>query len=84
MNNLYARWFVNENIVKSKEILSATVNGVAFRHVIVATNVAKGGIPMEQYVRPEVLASFSEEEVVEEAAVCASYGLPVINIGGGN
>lgn len=40
---------------------------------------------MEQYVRPEVLASFSEAEVVEEAAVCAKYGLPVVNPGpGGN
>ena len=29
---------------------------------------------MEHYVRPEVLASYTEEELVEEAAVCVSYG----------
>jgi hypothetical protein len=29
---------------------------------------------MEHYVRPEVLATYSEEELVEEAAVCQSYG----------
>lgn len=33
---------------------------------------------MEQYVRPEVLASYSEAELVEEAAVCADYGTPVV------
>ena len=36
---------------------------------------------MEHYVRPEVLASYSEEELVEEAAVCVAYG-PVLNQGG--
>jgi hypothetical protein len=36
---------------------------------------------MEHYVRPEVLASYSEEELVEEAAVCHAYG-PVLT--GGN
>jgi hypothetical protein len=29
---------------------------------------------MEHYVRPEVLATYSEEELVEEATVCQSYG----------
>jgi len=29
---------------------------------------------MEQYVRPEVLASYTEAELIEEAAVCLSYG----------
>jgi hypothetical protein len=38
---------------------------------------------MEHYVRPEVLASYTEEELVEEAAVCIVYGtLP--QSGGGN
>jgi hypothetical protein len=32
---------------------------------------------MTQYVRPEVLMSYSVEELVEEAAVCASYGVPI-------
>jgi hypothetical protein len=27
-----------------------------------------------QYVRPEVLATYTEEELVEEAAVCVAYG----------
>lgn len=27
-----------------------------------------------QYVRPEVLETYTEEELVEEAAVCVSYG----------
>jgi hypothetical protein len=27
-----------------------------------------------QYETPEVLASYSEEELVEEAAVCTGYG----------
>ena len=30
---------------------------------------------MEHYVRPEVLASYSEAELVEEAAICHLYGL---------
>ena len=29
---------------------------------------------MKQYVRPEVLVSYTVEELVEEAAVCVSYG----------
>ena len=29
---------------------------------------------MEHYVRPEILASYTEEELIEEAAVCQSYG----------
>jgi hypothetical protein len=28
---------------------------------------------MQQYVRPEVLATYTEEELVEEAAVCVFY-----------
>jgi hypothetical protein len=36
---------------------------------------------MEQYVRPEILASYTEEELVEEAAVCLTYG-PVSTDGG--
>ena len=27
----------------------------------------------EQYVRPEILATYTEEELVEEAAVCVIY-----------
>lgn len=27
-----------------------------------------------KYERPEVLATYTEEELVEEAAVCVSYG----------
>jgi hypothetical protein len=38
---------------------------------------------MEQYVRPEVLASYTEEELIEEAAVCHSYG-PVVAPDTGN
>ena len=38
---------------------------------------------MEHYVRPEILASYTEAELVEEAAVCQSYGQgPVVD--GGN
>ena len=29
---------------------------------------------MKQYVRPEVLVTYTVEELVEEAAVCADYG----------
>lgn len=29
---------------------------------------------MQQYVRPEILATYTEEELVEEAAVCVVYG----------
>ena len=29
---------------------------------------------MKQYVRPEVLVTYTVEELVEEAAVCGSYG----------
>ena len=29
---------------------------------------------MKQYVRPEVLVTYTVEELVEEAAVCMSYG----------
>ncbi|HEX9371812.1 MAG TPA: hypothetical protein VF897_12440 [Roseiflexaceae bacterium] len=30
---------------------------------------------MQQYVRPEILATYTEEELVEEAAVCGGgYG----------
>jgi hypothetical protein len=29
---------------------------------------------MKQYVRPEVLVSYTVEELTEEAAVCVSYG----------
>lgn len=27
-----------------------------------------------QYVRPEILATYTEEELAEEAAVCVVYG----------
>lgn len=30
---------------------------------------------MKPYVRPEVLATYTVEELVEEAAVCVSYGI---------
>ena len=30
---------------------------------------------MKQYVRPEVLATYTVEELVEEAATCADYGV---------
>jgi len=29
---------------------------------------------MKQYVRPEVLVTYTVEELVEEAAVCVAYG----------
>jgi len=29
---------------------------------------------MKQYIRPEVLVSYTVAELVEEAAVCTSYG----------
>jgi hypothetical protein len=29
---------------------------------------------MKQYERPEILATYTVEELVEEAAVCVSYG----------
>jgi hypothetical protein len=29
---------------------------------------------MKQYVRPEVLATYTVEELVEDAATCAGYG----------
>jgi len=29
---------------------------------------------MKQYVRPEVLVSYTVEELAEEAAVCVAYG----------
>ena len=29
---------------------------------------------MKQYVRPEVLVTYTVEELVEEAAVCVQYG----------
>ena len=29
---------------------------------------------MKQYVRPEVLVSYTVEELTEEAAVCVAYG----------
>ena len=31
---------------------------------------------LQQYVRPEVLATSTEEELAEEAAVCLDYGIP--------
>lgn len=31
---------------------------------------------MENYERPEILVSYSIEELTEEAAVCSSYELP--------
>lgn len=34
----------------------------------------KGGENMKHYERPVVLASYSVEELVEEAAVCTRYG----------
>lgn len=54
---------------------------MAVRNRVVASNVVEGGNLMEQYVRPEVLASYSEEEVVEESAMCASYGMPATDFG---
>jgi hypothetical protein len=33
---------------------------------------------MQQYIRPEVLATYTEEELAEEAAVCILYDDPVI------
>ena len=33
---------------------------------------------MQQYIRPEILATYTEEELVEEAAVCLDYGTPTI------
>jgi hypothetical protein len=36
------------------------------------------------YERPEILASYTEDELVEEAAVCVSYGVPTTPPGGGN
>jgi hypothetical protein len=30
---------------------------------------------MKQYVRPEVLVTYTVEELVEEAATCADYGV---------
>ena len=30
---------------------------------------------MKQYVRPEILATYTVEELVEEAATCADYGV---------
>ena len=35
------------------------------------------------YERPEVLATYTEEELVKEAAVCVSYGPGGDNGGGG-
>jgi hypothetical protein len=32
---------------------------------------------MKPYIRPEVLATYTVEELVEEAAVCVSYGGPI-------
>ena len=32
---------------------------------------------MKQYVRPEILVTYTIEELTAEAAVCASYGPPV-------
>lgn len=32
-----------------------------------------------QYETPEILASYSEEELVEEAAVCTGYGDPCLD-----
>jgi hypothetical protein len=29
---------------------------------------------MKQYIRPEILATYTVEELVEEAATCADYG----------
>ncbi len=29
---------------------------------------------MKQYVRPEILVTYTVEELAEEAAVCVSYG----------
>jgi hypothetical protein len=37
---------------------------------------------MEKYERPEVLATYTVEELVEEATVCMSYGGGGINPGG--
>ncbi len=31
---------------------------------------------MQQYVRPEILATYTEEELVEEAAVCGGATAP--------
>jgi hypothetical protein len=30
---------------------------------------------MKQYVRPEVLVTYTVEELIEEAATCADYGV---------
>ena len=35
---------------------------------------------MKQYVRPEVLVTYTVEELAEEAAVCVNYG-PTTNRG---
>ena len=39
---------------------------------------------MKQYVRPEVLVTYTVEELVEEAAVCVAYGPSTNAPGQGN
>jgi len=38
---------------------------------------------MNQYERPEILVTYTVEELVQEAAVCVSYGPDSGNPGGG-
>jgi hypothetical protein len=38
---------------------------------------------MKQYVRPEILVTYTVEELVEEAAVCVDYGPVTIPTGPG-
>jgi hypothetical protein len=52
-----------------------------FHHLFAGYNLEEV-TSMEHYVRPEVLASYTEEELVEEAAVCQAYG--PVSSGGGN
>ena len=35
-----------------------------------------------EYEAPEVLASYSDEELIEEAAVCQGYGIVILPTGG--
>ena len=38
---------------------------------------------MKEYIRPEVLVTYTVEELVEEAAMCADYGPVTIPTNGG-
>jgi len=79
MKNLYVVYSLNEKIVTFYVYLS---DKVELRHsTIYSERVLEEVRSMEQYVRPEILATYTEEELVEEAAVCLTYG-PVSTDGG--